>query len=292
MEKGKRIKASLTVEATFALPIFLFAVLAILYFMQILFIQDMLQEAMTRAARESSQYAYVYDVVVNQSGDPDETGSAEKEGAVNEESTGLVEELISDAYYRVITAKYVDKDFLEASCIVGGYEGISFFGSSFLEEEDRISLKASYVVKIPVPEFLSRGMAFRQCVESRGFVGSSQINGKEDQKNEKDEEKEDTVYVTPTGSCYHSRQDCSSIRLKIESVAFSSVGDRRNNGGGKYYPCEKCGSRSHGNNVYITAEGNRYHTSMSCSGIKRNVSGIKKSEAVAQGKRCCKRCGG
>ncbi|MBD8948918.1 MAG: pilus assembly protein, partial [Blautia obeum] len=48
------------------------------------------------------------------------------------------------------------------------------------------------------------------------------------------------------------------------------VGQLRNKSGEKYHACERCRAGSAGS-VYITGEGNRYHGSLSCSGLKRTV---------------------
>lgn len=292
-------KAILTVEASLVLPVFLFAWIAFLYFLQIIYIQEMLGQAMTRVAEESSEYAFVYDRILN---DPEQDNgkkekSQQEEPAAGEEKTDAVnftKKLMGDIYYQQAVKAYVDTPFLDASCIKGGFQGISFLGSSFMEEEDKICIKVSYGVKLPIPDFLSQNLFFAQKVESRGFVGSKILES--DLEGPGTEEKKDgdetTVYITETGFCYHLDGNCSSIRLKIGLAAVSEVENRRNNGGGKYYPCERCGDLKTEGSVYIAKEGDRYHSAMSCPGLKRTVTEVKRSEAEKMGKRCCKRCGG
>jgi hypothetical protein len=53
-------KASLTVEAALALPIFIFAVLFVGYFMRVLYIQENLQHALDQTANQMAVYANVY----------------------------------------------------------------------------------------------------------------------------------------------------------------------------------------------------------------------------------------
>lgn len=290
-------KAMLTVEASLSLPVFLFALIALLYFLQIIFIQEMLGQAMARVVEESSEYAFVYDRVLN---DPEENKKGEKlekkpsDGKEKADAVNLTKKLMGDVYFQQAVKKYVDSEFLDASCINGGFWGISFLGSSFMEEEDKICIKASYGIRLPIPDFLSRKLFFAQKIESRGFVGSQILDDAlgESGGEEKEAEDETTVYITETGSCYHMDENCSSIRLKIEPVSALEVEKRRNNGGGKYYLCERCGASKAGGCVYIAKEGDRYHSSLSCPGLKRTVTAVKRSEAEKMGKRCCKRCGG
>ena len=56
-------KASLTVEAALALPIFIFVILFISYFIKVLYIQDNIQHALDQTANTLSTYAYAYDVM-------------------------------------------------------------------------------------------------------------------------------------------------------------------------------------------------------------------------------------
>ena len=92
------------------------------------------------------------------------------------------------------------------------------------------------------------------------------------------------------------RQVLSTIRtitvltldLSIRMASGEEVSSLRNESGGKYYACEHCGGGS-GGAVYITSYGDRYHSSLSCSGLKRTVYAVPLSEAVGKG--ACSKCG-
>ena len=96
------------------------------------------------------------------------------------------------------------------------------------------------------------------------------------------------MYVTATGSVYHEDTECTHLKLSIRPVEKTSLSDMRNHNGAIYHACEKCGDNA-GNTVYITNEGNRYHSSLSCSGLKRTVKQITREEASQM--RACKKCG-
>ena len=70
-----------------------------------------------------------------------------------------------------------------------------------------------------------------------------------------------------------------NLNLSITQVSGSSVSQRRNDNGEKYSPCETCSRHQNpSGTVYITGSGNRYHNDASCSGLKRTVRLVKKSQ--------------
>ena len=58
-----KAKGSLTLEAALVVPIFIYAILAFIYFLQIINIQEAIQHALTETGLESVRYAYVYDYI-------------------------------------------------------------------------------------------------------------------------------------------------------------------------------------------------------------------------------------
>ncbi len=97
------------------------------------------------------------------------------------------------------------------------------------------------------------------------------------------------VYVTEWESVYHTTSRCSHLSLSIQQVSASLVGSRRNAGGKRYKACEKCvGKEGKKSLLYITEQGDRYHNSLECSGLKRSV--VLKEESELEGLSCCSRC--
>ena len=83
----------------------------------------------------------------------------------------------------------------------------------------------------------------------------------------------DTVYVAANGVVYHKDRECTHLRLSVSEISLDNISDFRNQNGGKYYSCERCQADSMGTGtVYITKTGDRYHSSLGCSGLKRDVS--------------------
>lgn len=100
---------------------------------------------------------------------------------------------------------------------------------------------------------------------------------------------EEYVYITNDSRVYHCDRDCSHIRLTVTEISSSDIGSVRNNNGGRYRSCEICRSRPADGKLYITPEGDRYHNTVTCRGLKRSVRAIRKSEVG--NRRPCSRCG-
>lgn len=95
-------------------------------------------------------------------------------------------------------------------------------------------------------------------------------------------------YVTDYESVYHTTKACSHLQLSIRLIHLNRADSTVNVGGKNYTPCEKCGGAANiSGNYYVTDEGGRYHTSLSCSGLKRTIHQI----TDIQGMSPCSRCG-
>lgn len=112
----------------------------------------------------------------------------------------------------------------------------------------------------------------------------------EDSFSAAEEEAEEMVYVTESGSVYHTNPGCHYLNLSIDQVSGSQIGGMRNSYGEKYSACDTCSrGQSPAGSVYVTSNGNHYHNLETCSGLKRNVKLVKASET--SGMHVCSRCG-
>ena len=84
------------------------------------------------------------------------------------------------------------------------------------------------------------------------------------------EDQEMYVYITPEGSVYHLYRDCTHLDLSVQRVPFLQAVISKNQYGETYRECERC-REDFGALVYITEEGNCYHSERSCSGLKRTI---------------------
>lgn len=100
-------------------------------------------------------------------------------------------------------------------------------------------------------------------------------------------EEESKVYITPEGNVYHLYADCTHLDLSIRQVPFQYAVKAENEYGERYRECEICQEKFSGL-VYITDEGNCYHSEKTCGGLKRTVLCVPISEVF--GRSCCQRC--
>jgi hypothetical protein len=275
--------ASLTVEAALVTPLFLFCIIAFLYFIQIFLIQEQIQATITRIGLDLAKTAYVYE---------DFQGAIE---ALNIEVSvfdsefelglgDLAASCLDSTILKLCARKYLNTDRMNHSCIVGGFQGLSFFHSKILREDDYIDIIVQYSVRLPLKLIVLNDMQMLQRVRLRAWTGYEVAASYSEE-----EAAEDIVYVTQTGTVYHRNAGCSHIKLSVRSVT-GGLDSLRNNNGAKYYPCEICckGKTDQSGLFYITSDGTRYHIDRECSGIKRNVKEIKLSEVGSR--QPCKRC--
>lgn len=155
----------------------------------------------------------------------------------------------------------------------------------------KIQLQAGYEIKpfiywLPISNTSYGTMRFQERILAHGFCGyRGPLDGEWQQQQQK------YVFLTKTGKRYHVSRECSSLRIHPSAVNFVELSEKRNQQGGKYYPCERCHPSGSGV-LYITGDGNRYHRDARCSSLKRTVYAVSLEEALGRGKTPCIQCGG
>lgn len=257
----------MTLEAAFVLPFFLFAVLNILFAVNIIGAQSRINAALHQVGNKMAFAGYTYNATVG-----------------NVLPDGLAGVALTEGYARGQVVEYVGKSYLEKSCVKGGAGGVSFAGSSVMGEGDIIDLKVSYRIR-----------PFAQLMGFDGFLISQRYYGKawtgyDASGSVSDLSKEDPmVYIAKTGTVYHLDRNCTYLNPKVEAVSADGAADRRNASGARYAPCGSCGAVAGGKEVYITNFGNSYHCQISCPGLKRIIYTVPLSEVGARGR--CTKCG-
>lgn len=261
-----RLRASMTVEAAFVLPFFLFAFLNITSILELYRLQSNMSAAMHMTAKEMAVCAYEYKALSD--GD---VGKAESLGLTYGYAAKRVKDILGEKY-------------LEHSPVQGGASRVDWIRSSVLEKDDCIDLIASYTVKPPAAVVGFREFRMYNRVFTRAWTGydnaAALLHGDAD---------EEIVFITPDGTVYHRSRACTYLKLSIVPVDLAFLEHERNEGGAKYYPCEECGGTER-SVVYITDYGTRYHSSLQCSKLKRTILAVPISQVGGRGE--CSKCGG
>lgn len=246
---GPDLKASVTVEAALTVPVFLFAILCLVYLLEIRTVKEKIVFAASDAAK---------------------TAAAEMS----------VSPILNPSEIKKNIVEAIGEDRLGRSIVDGGASGLHCGKSYFSYFTDEVHVVVEYSVSPPLPGIIGRGADFREEVKARGWTGLRPPSG--------DPDKAEIVYITRDSHVYHENRDCTYLRLSIRYVPFEELKWRRNIYGGKYKSCEKCVHAQPLGGVYITDSGGKYHSSLNCSGLKRTVYAVKKSEVGLR--RGCFRC--
>lgn len=242
-------KGSITVEAAIAVPVFFLAVVTMLYLLEMMAVHTAVRSGLQYAGKKAAKESCITQVIL----------------------PSKIEQDVVEA---------IGEDRLNRSIVEGGSSGIHCNRSRMSVRTGIGQLTVEYQVRIPVPMFAVAPVKCSETMKIKAWSGY--------EKEVFSDIGEETVYITETGTVYHKDYQCSYLDLSIRMVSKNAVPGLRNEGGGKYYPCEHCGKKA-GAGVYITGYGDRYHSARNCSGLKRTVQAIPISEAAGKG--ACSRCG-
>lgn len=258
---------------------FLSVIMALMSFFEVLQVQTRIQQGMKAAVTKASGYYYLLE---NQ----DKSDNVSTEDAADLAAC-LIQGGISAIYLKQKMLACVGREFLERSWVAGGQDGLTILGSRFPDDHGNLDLTVTYRIKVPfLPQNVgSLVLTQREC--QRVWSGNRAPSGAGEEK-EEETEADVIVYITETGSVYHTSLDCSYLKLSVQQIRHNEVVNYRSEDGSKYYACDRCEKGGSGFWVYITSSGNRFHTDPNCSALRRNVQSVHLSEV--SGRHCCSRC--
>lgn len=242
-------KASVTIEAALTLPLFFFAALSLIYMLEIQAVRTTVRTAAHHAVKIAAQDAVLLPIV-----NPIKVNSD--------------------------MVKLIGAGRMDQSIITGGSGGLNCLKSYMLPANGEIRMIVEYRVNLPFPKFTNLTAKLREEVTAKSWTGYVRPGAESDD--------DQIVYITNTALVYHEDYQCTYLQLSIRFVPYSSLGGLRNEDGGKYRKCDKCVHGSAMAGVYITGSGNKYHNSLTCSGLKRTIHAVPKSEVG--GRSGCSRC--
>lgn len=260
------VKASVSIEASIAIPIFMFCFLEILSLLNYISVYSGVLYAMKTTGDPVCVYGYVSDLVTEET---DSVSLGEKV---------ITSVLFSEVYLDAQIRKQCMEPLFE-NTVRNGTRGISLLGSYVDREDSDLSILAHYTMK-PIISFTGTELSVICRYYGRLWTG---YDLKESTKTE------DYVYIAENGNVYHLTEMCTHLKLSVSSVTKSELSEKRNNSGGKYKACDLCcDEKSIREIYYITKSGDKYHTEMNCSGLKRTVYQVERSEVKNWA--LCKRC--
>lgn len=240
---------SVSVEAALVTPIFFLGICCLCYLLEMMSLQSYVRGALHEVGRKIAKEVYVNPFV----------------------SPSQVEKQM---------VEHIGKERLNRSIVKGGSTGLDVSKTVVMPGSGMIQMHVKYRILLPISIFGSLTMECEDGFKIKGWNGYAKNGGFT--------QREDIVYITETGVVYHKDYHCTYLDLSIQMVSKGAVSSLRNENGEKYHACEICGGASSGN-VYITGQGNRYHSSLGCGGLKRKVYAVPVSEVLGKG--ACSRCG-
>ena len=264
------LSASMTLEASIALPLFIFFFVNIIGAIEIIRVQSDMEAVLHQVGNEVCIRAY--DI-------------REGESLVGTGDGGGFLEVGALSGYAIYEVKNRLGEKLGRNAVMDGSSGLNMLPSRIMTGGDIVDIVAIYKVHPVI-----RLIGFKDFYAESRYYGHAWTGYDISGVGDHEDIQEEMVYVTEHGTVYHRNVGCKYLKPSIRSTPFSSLGNLRNNDRKKYYPCEYCGSSVAGGDVFVTDYGEKYHTSVNCPGLKRKIYTIPLTEVGARGP--CSGCGG
>ena len=252
---------SATVEATLIMPLMLMVIYMIWSVGCCMIMKNVIYEGLLETAEYMAEYEYLYELV--------------EEGLISEGDLDVADTVVSVTSAYTNIKSYIDDEELVERYVTSGMNGLIFTEARYDDSDGFIYLTLNYEYGIDIPFFGEMTHIETETVKQKAYTGYIGAGCSDD---------EDTyVYITENATVYHTTRSCTHIDLSISSVSSEELSGQY----GSLSACEYCTS-SYTGNIYVTDEGDCYHHSLSCPGLKRTVYRVKKSETSLP---ACERCG-
>lgn len=267
--------ASLTLEASLVLTLFIFAAVCLILPMKIMNTERRIQSGLEAVGEDFSKYAYVKDLL-----EKGEVGAVPGAGEFASSFGKYLTGAAATGYATEQAMAYAD---------TGNYRAVTMIRSQILVDGETFDLILDYEIQMPFPVLGLSAIRRTAHCRRRAWIGKA---GKADGADDSDgDDQDEMVYVGKTSTRYHRRRSCHYLSNDLTAVSFEAVGDLRNTGGGKYYACSVCGkSAQTGSIVYVMPSGSSFHTTEECTAIIAYVRVVKLSEVEHLGP--CSYCSG
>ena len=211
LKNGVYIKASATVEAALVMPLYIYAVMAVTYMMQIYQIRLEVDAALYNALREQNKYNYLNYVQKEKQNDE----------IINEKDININDTIVGSLSLHSVLIKNLGSEYAKEHNIKGGNSGIKIICYSY--DSSTIQAAAEYSVKNPFDIF---GIGYNKVVQE--FTYEVWLGEKYAGDYGKDKDNTDSVFITRTGTVYHKTRNCPALYIDVKMVDFSQINNYRN----------------------------------------------------------------
>ena len=255
------LSASMTLEASIALPLFIFFFVNIIGAIEIIRVQSEMEAVLHQVGNEVTIKAYD----IREGEDLIGTG-----GGILE--TGAL------SGYAIYQVKSELEERLAHNAVMDGVGGVNMLSSRIMTSGDIVDIVVDYRVHPIIPL-----IGFKDFMVESRYYGHAWTGYDISGAGDCEEIQEEMVFVTEYGEVYHRDVGCKYLKPKVRSVPYSQLETVRNRDRKIYYCCEYCAEGVAGGDVFITDYGERYHTSVSCPGLKRKIYTVPISEVGGRG---------
>ncbi len=279
--------AAITLEASLLIPLFLMFFVTVFSLFEMLRLQNAVEMALHQTGNEICLLRYEADMVyqfgedVLSSGDESDTIFNDLAQIPAEYKTAGRNVFDAGVTYLMVQNYLNPSSILDTPILTGQIVVVPLN----LTKEGEVGLEAVYSTH---PYFNCFGLSDIR-MEARYYghdwSGFAVASSEEDD----DEEEDVDVYVSrKAGAVYHMDKGCTYLTRNISNCPYADIDEKRNKSGAIYYPCKTCGGGT--GTVYYTAYGTRYHSSLDCSQLTRDIITLKLETAKEQGYTPCSKC--
>ena len=269
-------RGSLSLEAAIAITCFLLLFLSFSCFFAALRADLRMHHVMTEQAKQAAMIPYFENRLHALLAEP------EAEGKLQGREKGLLALLEeSDWTASMALAGYAQAGLNRAFSENSGKLLTDFQAAGSVYDRDSGQGRLTGQFQFRIPCFpISTVIHIRETLYFRSYLGRDMREGGTERM----------VYVTKTGTVYHTNPECSYLKVKLKKVPRGETDRLRNQNGARYRPCKRCGSSVLivSDWIYVTDYGEVYHLDPSCKSIERDVLTVPVTQVTHM--RMCSKC--
>ena len=270
------LRASLTVEAAIALPLFIFMMFILVFPLKVMEEERRIQNTAEGVGRQFAAAEYVKDIgeeLLNKDGDSNEYLQTIAGGIEEGAALGII--LAKAMSFKSINMPYFGDD----TAVFSG------------DSEDMFKVRLLYEIELPFSTYTISSLSRSIIVSRRAWTGSDGGRGRSKYSGDEgdgEDEPERRVYLGKTSTVYHEDPNCHYLSNVMQTADASHMEALRNESGGKYHACPSCKPGKSGT-VYYFGSGTAYHSSEHCKAITAYSRSVPLSEVGDM--RACSYCG-